>query len=163
VGKARLRDLQLKYQLFDVDKSGMINAEELGDVLRAVGMNPTAQHVTDLLKQYDYDNSGTLSFAEFVALWSEELQDVESDDKMFKRAFEFFDKDGNGNITLSEFKEVLTDLGDPLKDEECKLFFKLVDKDGDGMLNFNEFLGFLKGEREGPGSNESSPGPSPGK
>ena len=68
MGKARLRDLQLKYQLFDVDKSGMINAEELGDVLRAVGIDPTAQHVTDLLKQYDYDNSGTLSFAEFVAL-----------------------------------------------------------------------------------------------
>lgn len=135
----------------------MINAEELGDVLRAVGLNPTASHVEDLLRQYDADQSGTLCFSEFVHLWINELDDVESDETLFKRAFEFFDKDGNGDISLSEFSDVLTDLGDPLTKEECDLFFKLVDKNGDGSLNYDEFLGFLRGERDA--GEEGTPSP----
>ena len=135
----------------------MINAEELGDVLRAVGLNPTASHVEDLLRQYDADQSGTLCFSEFVDLWINELDDVESDETLFKRAFEFFDKDGNGDISLSEFSDVLTDLGDPLTKEECDLFFKLVDKNGDGSLNYDEFLGFLRGERDA--GEEGTPSP----
>lgn len=135
----------------------MINAEELGDVLRAVGLNPTASHIEDLLRQYDADQSGTLCFSEFVDLWINELDDVESDETLFKRAFEFFDKDGNGDISLSEFSDVLTDLGDPLTKEECDLFFKLVDKNGDGSLNYDEFLGFLKGERDA--GEEGTPSP----
>ena len=135
----------------------MINAEELGDVLRAVGLNPTASHIEDLLRQYDADQSGTLCFSEFVDLWINELDDVESDETLFKRAFEFFDKDGNGDISLSEFSDVLTNLGDPLTKEECDLFFKLVDKNGDGNLNYDEFLGFLKGERDA--GEEGTPSP----
>ena len=157
VSQKRLKDLQLKYELFDVDKNGMISAEELGDVLRAVGLNPTGSHVEDLLRQYDADQSGTMCFSEFVRLWINELDAVEGDATLFKRAFEFFDKDGNGDISLSEFSDVLTDLGEPLTKEECDLFFKLVDKNNDGRLNYNEFLGFIKGEREVGEEGTSSP------
>jgi hypothetical protein len=36
---------------------------------------------------------------------------AEDDELMFQRAFQFFDKDGNGDISLDEFREVLTELG----------------------------------------------------
>ena len=84
----------------------------------------------ELLEEYDSDKSGTLSFSEFVELWSDELLDAEDDELMFQRAFQFFDKDGNGDISLDEFREVLTELGDPLKESELDLFFRLVDKNG---------------------------------
>lgn len=41
----RLKDLQRKYMLFDADGTGMIDALELGDVLRAVGLNPIESRV----------------------------------------------------------------------------------------------------------------------
>eukprot|EP00227_Mantoniella_beaufortii_P008353 CAMPEP_0197591140 /NCGR_PEP_ID=MMETSP1326-20131121/12894_1 /TAXON_ID=1155430 /ORGANISM="Genus nov. species nov., Strain RCC2288" /LENGTH=209 /DNA_ID=CAMNT_0043156511 /DNA_START=219 /DNA_END=844 /DNA_ORIENTATION=- len=148
IGKTQLKDLQRKYSLFDADGSGFINATELGDVLRAVGLNPIEARVHELLALYDADQSGTLSFAEFVQLWSDELLDAEDDELMFQRAFQFFDKDGNGDISLDEFREVLTELGDPLEKAELDLFFRLVDKNGDGRLQYDEFLGFLRGERE---------------
>ena len=98
VSQKRLIDLQLKYELFDVVKNGMISAEDLGEVLRAVGLNPTGSHVEDLLRQYE--RTSPARCFEFIRLWINEL-DVEGDATLFKRAFEFFDKDGNGDISLS--------------------------------------------------------------
>ena len=129
------------------------------DVLRAVGLNPTEQHVQELLEEYDADNSGALSFAEFARLYVEELESVEEADKLFKSAFQFFDKDGNGEISLVEFRQVLTQLGDPMPEEEVNTFFKLVDRNNDGKLQYDEFLEMVlegnsqetPGKKKGPG------------
>jgi hypothetical protein len=58
----------------------------------------------------------------------------------------------------------LTELGDPLKQQELDLFFNLVDKNGDGRLQYDEFLGFLRGEREADieVDNEEEDVPKPG-
>jgi len=128
-------------------------------VLRAVGLNPTEQHVQELLEEYDADNSGALSFAEFARLYVEELESVEEADKLFKSAFQFFDKDGNGEISLVEFRQVLTQLGDPMPEEEVNTFFKLVDRNNDGKLQYDEFLEMVlegnsqetPGKKKGPG------------
>jgi calmodulin len=48
------------------------------------------------------------------------------------QAFRFFDRDGNGSISVAEFESVMTELGDDrLTQDECSLFIKLIDKDGD--------------------------------
>lgn len=48
------------------------------------------------------------------------------------QAFRFFDRDGNGHITVQEFQEVMMELGDDkLTKDECELFIQLIDKDGD--------------------------------
>ena len=139
IGKQRLKEIKAKFAIFDADNSGQINAAELATVLRAVGLNPTEHHVQELLEEYDADDSGALSFAEFARLYVEELESVEEADKLFKNAFQFFDKDGNGEISLVEFREVLTQLGDPMGDDEVSLFFKLVDRNNDGKLQYDEF------------------------
>jgi len=161
IGAPRVKELQRKFRLFDEDGSGLINAQELGNVLRTVGLNPIEQRVTELLAEYDSDNSGSLSFEEFCHLWMETAVEAEDDEVMFQRAFQFFDKDGNGDISLAEFREVLTELGDPLKDEELQLFFRLVDKNGDGRLQYDEFLGFLRDSKAGevPDAPEEMPPP----
>ena len=132
IGKQRLKEIKAKFAIFDADDSGQINAAELATVLRAVGLNPTEHHVQELLEEYDADDSGALSFAEFARLYVEELESVEEADRLFKNAFQFFDKDGNGEISLVEFRTVLTQLGDPMDDDEVSLFFKLVDRNNDG-------------------------------
>ena len=138
VSQKRLKDLQLKYELFDVDKNGMISAEELGDVLRAVGLNPTGSHVEDLLRQYDADQSGTLCFSEFVRLWINELDAVEGDATLFKRAFEFFDKDGNETYP-SRSSQACSPTRRTPHEGGVRPVFKLMDKNNDGRLNYNEF------------------------
>jgi Ca2+-binding EF-hand superfamily protein len=47
-----------------------------------------------------------------------------------------FDKDGNGFISGSELRHVMTTLGEKLTDEEVDEMIKEADLDGDGMVNY---------------------------
>jgi len=152
-----LKELRAKYVLFDADGTGLMDLDELGDLMRATGLNPVETKVKQLMQRYDHDKSGDLNFSEFVDLFAHELLEAESDESMFKRAFQFFDADGSGDIALSEFRKVLTELGDPLSKQELEKFFELVDADGDGHLSYKEFLGFLQNERQSSGGR--LPGP----
>ncbi|WP_026374759.1 EF-hand domain-containing protein [Aestuariibacter salexigens] len=57
-----------------------------------------------------------------------------------KDEFAFFDKDGNGQIDLSEFIELLTVLSPKTKVSHVEEGFKLIDGNGDGYIDFDEFL-----------------------
>ncbi|MBK9259098.1 MAG: EF-hand domain-containing protein [Polyangiaceae bacterium] len=57
--------------------------------------------------------------------------------------FRNLDKDGNGQISAAEIREVLTALGDKLTDDEVDEMIRDVDKDGDGQVNYEEFLAHM--------------------
>lgn len=54
--------------------------------------------------------------------------------------FGFFDKDGNGQIDLPEFIELLTVLSPKTKAGNVEEGFKLIDSNDDGFIDFEEFL-----------------------
>lgn len=54
-----------------------------------------------------------------------------------------FDKNGDGLISSSELRHVMTSLGDKLSDEEVDDMLKEADLDGDGMVNYVEFVTIL--------------------
>lgn len=54
-----------------------------------------------------------------------------------------FDKNGDGLISSSELRHVMTSLGEKLSDEEVEDMLKEADLDGDGMVNYIEFVGIL--------------------
>ena len=60
-------------------------------------------------KQVDTNGKGTLDYAEFLAV-SLHLQRMANDEHL-RRAFLFFDKDGNGFIEPDELREALKDDG----------------------------------------------------
>ena len=56
-----------------------------------------------------------------------------------KKEFDFFDRDGNGQIDISEFIELLTVLAPKTKASHVGDGFKLIDKNNDGFIDFAEF------------------------
>jgi calmodulin len=54
-----------------------------------------------------------------------------------------FDKNGDGLISSSELRHVMTSLGEKLSDEEVEDMLKEADLDGDGMVNYIEFVAIL--------------------
>ncbi|OMO81214.1 Calcium-binding EF-hand [Corchorus capsularis] len=69
-----------------------------------------------------------------------------SEEGELKEAFDVFDKDKDGLISVEELGSVLCSLGlkEGNKMEDCKAMIRKVDMDGDGMVNFDEFKKMMK-------------------
>ena len=143
------------FTVFDADGSGAISPEELGQVMRSLGQNPTSEQLRTMIKEVDVDLSGTIDFEEFKALMVAQHGDRAS---RLKLAFSVFDEDGNGEITANEMTDVMGQFG--LTKEELAEMLKEVDEDGDGAIEFEEFCKLVPEESEiSPTSYQDSPIP----
>jgi hypothetical protein len=62
------KQLTMVFNMADIDKDGRLDIFELEAVLRNLGFRPTIQEVSQILREGDTDNSGTLELNEFLAL-----------------------------------------------------------------------------------------------
>jgi Ca2+-binding EF-hand superfamily protein len=69
----------------------------------------------------------------------EELIENESEkdfEQRMREAFDLFDQDESGNITVSELGPLLKSCDDKLTDDDIKEILKDTDKDENGQINF---------------------------
>ncbi|XP_047157387.1 calmodulin-like protein 3 [Vigna umbellata] len=126
-GSSRKKEeLERVFSTFDKNGDGFVTKQELRESLRNIGILMTDKEVDDIVVKYDSNGDGLIDFEEFINL---------------KEAFDVFDKDNDGVISVEELALVLTSLGlkEGKKSEECREMIKKVDMDGDGMVNFKEF------------------------
>ncbi|KAF7952007.1 uncharacterized protein EAE97_001504 [Botrytis byssoidea] len=64
---------------------------------------------------------------------------------ILKEAFDAYDTDKGGNITVEEFGRVMKQSGQNPSEEELAQIIKEVDLDGDGTINFDEFIAMMTG------------------
>ncbi|GFQ90411.1 calmodulin [Trichonephila clavata] len=127
------------FLLFDKDADGMITAAELGVVMRSLGQRPSELELRKMVHMVDKDGNGTIEFDEFLSMMSKKLQESDSETELHE-AFRVFDKNGDGFISPSELRQVMTNLGEKLSDEEVEDMIKEADLDGDGLVNYKEFV-----------------------
>jgi len=61
-----------------------------------------------------------------------------------KKAFNLFDDDGTGSISLKNLRRVARELGEVLSDEELQAMIDEFDKNQDGVIDENEFMAIMK-------------------
>ncbi|XP_050216641.1 calmodulin-like protein 3 [Mercurialis annua] len=144
-------ELKSVFATFDKNGDGFITRQELKDSLKNIRIFMTEQEVEEMVKKVDSNGDGLIDFEEFCLLCEslamtssnqeeEELKENDQDENL-KEAFEVFDRDKDGLISVQELGLVLCSLGlrEGKRVEDCKEMIKKVDMDGDGMVNFNEF------------------------
>ncbi|XP_065185658.1 myosin-2 essential light chain-like [Sycon ciliatum] len=127
------------FGLFDRKGDGKIDVSQLGDVLRALGQNPTNAEVKKLagdIKSADH----RLSFEDFLPIFNSVRSKKEAgSQEAFIEGLRVFDKDGNGTINSVELRHVLTSLGEKLNEEEVDQLLTGME-DSNGQVQYEEFI-----------------------
>ncbi|CCF55879.1 hypothetical protein KAFR_0A04440 [Kazachstania africana CBS 2517] len=129
------------FTLFDKKGQGSISKEQFGDYLRAIGYNPTNEQVKNILASHSSDQLSLDEINEIVSLNINELEattQYKSDD--FIKAFQIFDKENTGKVTVGDLRYMLTGLGEKLSDEEVDELLKGVEVDSDGGIDYKKFI-----------------------
>lgn len=129
--------------MFDTDKSGSIDYHELKVAMRALGFDVKKAEVLKLMKDYDRNETGQVTYADFVDIMTQKIADRDPEEEI-RKAFSLFDDDQTGTISLKNLRRVSRELGETLSDEELQAMIDEFDKDNDGVINLEEFLGIMK-------------------
>ena len=101
-------EYQEAFNMFDKDLNGSIEAKEFGDVMKALGHNPTDDELAEMVAGIDTDGDGEIDFDEFLAMMLKQIENTNGDsegvDAEMMAAFKMFDIDGDGSISKSELK-----------------------------------------------------------
>lgn len=65
------------FSIFDKDKNGIIDVKEMGVVMRALGQNPSKQELRDIMREFDENKDGVISFDEFLDLMAVVINKVD--------------------------------------------------------------------------------------
>lgn len=142
----RIEEFREAFALFDKDGDGCITTSELGTVMRSLGQDPSEEDLQDMINEVDVDGSGTIDFEEFIAMMEKKQMNSMDTEEELRGAFKVFDKDGNGYISATELRHVMTSLGEKLTDEELEEMIREADTDGDGQVNYEEFAKMMLGK-----------------
>ncbi|ETO13322.1 calmodulin 2-like protein [Reticulomyxa filosa] len=137
--KQELRQLKEAFTFFDHDNDGGISTQEIGHVMKTVGLEITDEELKDIMNDLDEDRDGHMNFDEFVLMMDRRMSVASQLDEL-KATFTFFDKNGDGKIDFDELKQVLTILGEQVSDKDVHDLIKEADTNGYGYIDFEEFI-----------------------
>ncbi|ELU10987.1 hypothetical protein CAPTEDRAFT_224462 [Capitella teleta] len=143
----QLEEFRQAFNMFDKDGDGAISCQELGIVMRSLGINPDQTELQDMIQEHDTDGSGQIEFPEFCEMMCKHLDgDPKDQDEVYREAFKTFDRDGSGRISAEELRQVMRNLGENLTADEVEQMIKEADIDEDGEINYQEFVTMMSGK-----------------
>ncbi|CCF73285.1 Centrin-3 [Babesia microti strain RI] len=139
----QIAEIKEAFELFDVDKMGKIDYHEIKVALRALGFEVNKSEVLELMNEYDTSNSGYVDYKGFHDIVARKIFDRDPMTEI-NRAFQLFDDDKTGKISLKNLRRVSRELGENLTDNELEAMIEEFDKDMDGEISKEEFINIMK-------------------
>lgn len=95
------------FKKLDKNNDGVLTKEELVQGYASVyGQDLSEEEVLAIFKKMDMNNDGKIEYSEFIVAALDEKNLMS--EKRLKTAFEMFDKDKSGSISVDEIKKVLS-------------------------------------------------------
>jgi calmodulin len=133
VSPDKLQEMDMTFKTYA--QGGSIPKKNFNKVVRAVGLNPTEAAVADLKKKA---GGGDCDFETFKKVIVPELEKANDKIDEIVDSFSVFDADGSGQIAVTEFKHVLTTMGESLSPEELAEVMTEVEAT-EGMIDYKDF------------------------
>lgn len=141
LSEEEIMGLKQMFKGMDTDNSGTITLEELKHGLAKQGTKLSEYEVKQLMEAADADGNGTIDYEEFITA-TMHLNRMDREEHLYT-AFQYFDKDNSGYITIEELEQALRDFG--MNDgKDINEIISEVDADHDGRINYDEFVAMMK-------------------
>ncbi|CAJ1422038.1 unnamed protein product [Effrenium voratum] len=138
----KLRDV---FTSLDKNGDGLLTHAELKDGMAKAGLKEIPPDLAAIMDGVDADGSGVIDYTEFLAATLDRQQYMKED--VCWAAFRVFDRNGDGHISTTELKQVLSssEVEDALGTKAIADLMVEVDSNGDGMIDFEEFMTMMRG------------------
>ena len=144
-------DLLLRevFALVDIDGSGLLDQDQVHDVLDRLGLDISEEELDVIVQQIDEDESGEVEYDE-IAQWFNQyrawLKRLAAFQRLTninhgeaKRLFDAADKDSSGEIDRKELAGLCKLMDRNLNEKELDAAMREMDTDGGGTVGFEEF------------------------
>mmetsp|Transcript_21049 Transcript_21049/g.53340 ORF Transcript_21049/g.53340 Transcript_21049/m.53340 type:complete len:161 (+) Transcript_21049:235-717(+) len=138
------RELQEAFELFDADCTGTIDYHELKVAIRALGFPISRGEAYALAEEHDTEGVGAISLRQFLDIMTSMYATRDPVEELDK-AFELFDTDKKGHITVKNLRRIAHDLGEEVSESELQAMIDEFDRNLDGALDKAEFARMLSG------------------
>ncbi|ETO27506.1 hypothetical protein RFI_09630 [Reticulomyxa filosa] len=98
--KEEIRQLKEAFAFFDHNGDGGISTQEIGQVMKTLGLEITDEELKDIMNDLDENGDGHMDFDEFVLMMDRRMS-VGSQMDEIKATFTFFDKKGAVKLILT--------------------------------------------------------------
>ncbi|CAK8686979.1 centrin-3-like [Clavelina lepadiformis] len=139
------QEIKEAFELFDTDKDQKIDYHELKVAMRALGFDVKKADVLKVLRDYDREGTGSISFDDYNDVMTEWMLERDPQEELTK-AFKLFDDDDTGRISVRNLRRVARELGETMSEDEIRAMVDEFDTDGDGEINLEEFVTIMTGD-----------------
>ncbi len=139
ISATKLKEYREAFDMFDRDRDGSITSKELTVVMKNLVRDITELEIRRMIEEVDVDGNGIIDFDEFVMMMNRRNKESDAEEEVIN-AFRVFDDDCDGVISTSELKQIMTNLGDKLTEDEVNAMIAEADVDGNGFIHYEEFV-----------------------
>ena len=147
-----IEELKQVFSLIDTNNSGDISKDELEDLMRLIGYNPTVEEVDMIMEEVDLDLNGSIDLQEFISILSKSEVETKYSAKEFMEAIEGFKRESSdllkGRISCEDVENAFKVFGGDLYTEEkIKDIVKLLaGKENNCFIDYLEIFNQMNAE-----------------
>ncbi|XP_054842538.1 centrin-2-like [Eublepharis macularius] len=127
------------FDLLDVDGTGTIEVKDLKVSIRALGFEPTKEELKRIVLEVDKEGTGEIGFDAFYSVMTQKMSQTGPKEEILK-SFKLFEDSNSGKISFKNLKQIASETGEKLTEEELQETVDEADLDGDGEIKEQAFL-----------------------
>eukprot|EP00656_Telonema_subtile_P056068 TRINITY_DN8872_c0_g1_i2.p2 TRINITY_DN8872_c0_g1~~TRINITY_DN8872_c0_g1_i2.p2 ORF type:complete len:155 (+),score=36.07 TRINITY_DN8872_c0_g1_i2:145-609(+) len=131
------------FSLYDRTGRGTITSDCVAVVVRSLGANPLDGEVNELVAEVDQQGTGLVTFPEFLTIMQQFVTTQNRPEDAAEeiiRAFEVFDPDETGFVTVKELRHIFNNLGEVLEPHVVESLVKTPPVDWQGRIEYHDFV-----------------------